>query len=386
MLMKTLCYTLFCCVAALCPSTPEGEPQNNKETFPKKGEKNIGAAKLVFSEPLTVSAERISMAGTWITDGKKLLFADRKIVPTSIYSPEGVFEKSIFVKGNGPHEIICPAFAVLPLRDGGYIYLNEMSQIHYFNSSLRIQSSSFLLKDLIKGSDMNDLLRHPDPKVPAMYEHEVYGNKLAELGEYVIFPVSTEHRYYNGFMRNAKAKDFYQNSYTLMAMKKNDLSKFVLFGHFPPIYNTRMLPNFMERYVCSDGNHLFVSYEADPLIYAYDSKLQSAYAFGVAGVNVKDDYPQVTSLEQHEETTKKHHAQYGHYLKMIYGDGYLLRQYKRPGAKNALQVYKGSTLICDEEMPYKQFELVGYIAPYFYAVVDVDYEYETYKMLRFKIE
>jgi len=59
-------------------------------------------------------------------------------VPTSIYNPEGVFEKSIFVRGNGPNEIVSPAFAVLPLRDGGYVYLNQMSQIHYFDNSLHM--------------------------------------------------------------------------------------------------------------------------------------------------------------------------------------------------------------------------------------------------------
>ena len=63
----------------------------------------------------------------------------------------------------------------------------------------------------------------------------------------------------------------------------------------------------------------------------------------------------------------------------------MLRQYQRPGAVNALQVYKDYELVCDEEMPYKRFELVGYMAPYFYAVVDIDFEYETYTMLRFQL-
>ena len=353
--------------------------------FPLQGGKNLGAAQLVPFDTLTLSTENISMSGTWITNGAKLLFADMLVVPTSIYSSEGVFERKIFVKGNGPNEIVSQAFAVLPLRDGGYAYLNQLSQLLYFDASINLLSSYDLLREPMRGVDIDDLLRNPNPELPSMYEHEAYNNKIVEFGRFIVFPITTEHMHYNGFMKNSRAKEYYRDSYTLMATDRNMVDKPRLFGNFPPVYNTRMLPNFMTHYVCANESHLFVSYEADSLIYAYDTRLQPAFAFGANGVGVKDNYPQVTSLEQHEETNKKHHAQYGHFLKMVYGNGYLLRQYQRPGAVNALQVYKDYKLVCDEEMPYKRFELVGYIAPYFYAVVDIDFEYETYTMLRFQL-
>jgi len=352
-----------------------------------RGINSLGAANFVITDTLTISTERTSMSGRWITDGKSLIFADKGKVPVSLYSSVGKFEKQIFVQGRGPDEILSPATALLPLSGGGYAYFSPGDGRFYLFDSLLNNLSSFnVFKVTDKDVDWDDLLRNPDPENLTMYEHVLFNNDITELDDYILFPITTEHQRYNGFMKNQRAKEFYRDSYTLMAINKNDPAELRIFGHFPTIYNRRMIPNFMNRTVASDGSNLFVSYEADFLIYAYDKDLQLSFAFGIAGKDVKDNYPEVTTFEKHEETNKAHHAKYGHYLQMVYGDGYLIRKYNRPDDISAIQIYKDYNLLCDIEMPYKRFEIIGYIEPFFYAQAYVDFEYEFCKIIRFKIE
>ena len=351
-----------------------------------RGINSLGIANVVITDTITISTERTSMSGRWTTDGKSLIFADKGKVPVSFYSPGGEFEKQIFVQGRGPDEVLSPATAMLPLSGGGYAYFSAGDARFYLFDSLLNNLSSFnLLRVIAKDVDWDDLLRNPDPENIAMYEQILFNNDITELGDYILFPTTTEHQRYNGFMKNQRAKEFYRDSYTLMAINKRDPAEIRIFGHFPAIYNRMMIPNFMNRTVASDGSNLFVSYEADSLIYAYDKDLQLSFAFGIGGKDVKDDYPEVTTFEKYEETNRAHHTKYGHYLQMVYGDGYLIRKYNRPNDVSAIQIYKDYNLLCDVEMPYRRFEIIGYIEPFFYAQADIDFEYELCKIIRFKI-
>jgi hypothetical protein len=150
---------------------------------------------------------------------------------------------------------------------------------------------------------------------------------------------------------------------------------------YPPIYHENP-----ERYRCLTTavnfdidlkGCFYVSYESDPLIYKYDTAYYPLYSFGHTGQNMNTDYD-----------CKQDIINKGYYDWIEYIDetGLLFRSYKKGDhtASDGLQIYFGTTLIADVNVP-KNFRVAGYAEPYYYSHAITDEEKEIMTVYRFKL-
>jgi hypothetical protein len=154
---------------------------------------------------------------------------------------------------------------------------------------------------------------------------------------------------------------------------------------YPPIYHEnpgryRCLKPTIDYDIDNKGC-FYASYAADPLIYKYDTTYSPLYSFGHPGQNMDTDY---TGSDMKVDRKDKG---YYYWIEYIDETDLLFRSYKKGShtVNDGLQIYSGTTLIADIEVP-KGLRIAGYAEPYYYSHVIVDEEKETMTVYRFKLD
>jgi hypothetical protein len=339
-------------------------------------------------DSILIDGGNMSLSGNWVTDGKDLFYRDNNIVSIKVFTPRGEIKQRLFTRGRGPKELISPPIALKVLNDREYLYVDHNSCFYLFDSVLNIlKSFNFYQhgrqKDLIFKQRLYD---NPDPKEILMYELSSNENQIEEFGGKIIFPITTEHIKYNGYYRNAEAKKFYRESFTLMAIKETDFTVDTIFAKFPSVYHKKILPNFKDCYITKSDSLLFVAYEADYKIYEFNLNLELLSAFGVKSQYINSDYPERNTFEDAESHYKEDRISHGYYSKISYINKYLFRIYHTKDNKLGMQIYSGSDLLYDRFLSYDICEMIGYISPYYYANIKCDIENEKYTIVKFQIK
>ncbi len=140
-------------------------------------------------------------------------------------------------------------------------------------------------------------------------------------------------------------------------------------------------------YDITPANEFYVGYETDSVIYVYDGNYRALRAFGYAGKGMDTNYLTLEPGPHYKTQAAAERRAKGYYTSLRYIDGYLFRTYQRNGKadRDGLQIYDGSTLIADVDVP-KGMRVVGYIAPYYYSQVMADEDRETLTLYRFKLD
>lgn len=159
---------------------------------------------------------------------------------------------------------------------------------------------------------------------------------------------------------------------------------------FPQLYHDRPNKYMSASFVnfdIDDKGTFYINFEADSLIYTYDTKCKSLIAFGHAGREMDLDYRPIFSWKEMD----KHRANRedkGRYAWIEYVDatGLLFRSYCKglDSVADGLQIYKRGALIGDVDVP-KNFRVMGYISPYYYSQVFEDDESENLTIFRFEL-
>lgn len=100
------------------------------------------------------------------------------------------------------------------------------------------------------------------------------------------------------------------------------------------------------------------------------------------------NYRETTLLEDAERYLSEDMENYGHYryLRYIAERNILFRGYRKgKGMRDGLQVYSENCLIADIEVP-RDFEVIGYITPWFYARGICNYDDEEIVIYKFELE
>ena len=160
---------------------------------------------------------------------------------------------------------------------------------------------------------------------------------------------------------------------------------------FPRIYHEERDKFSSAWYVnfdinCSD--ELYVSFEADSLIYECSLSGLPEKAFGNAGRGIDFDYISVHSWNE-MDAYAKNRSEKGRYSWLEYIDetGLLFRSYVRgtSSASDGLQIYRKGILIADVDVP-KGMRVTGYSAPYYYSQVFEDDADGKHWVMRFMLE
>lgn len=188
-----------------------------------------------------------------------------------------------------------------------------------------------------------------------------------------------------GIMRS----DYYEKAALLMRVDINS-GEVEPIGHYSTYYaeNRDKLKHLPFYYFdVAENGDIYVTHQADPLIYRYDSDFNLKRAFGFDGIDMNTEYSNPGSTqEQFMEAYEKDMQGAGFYYWVHHINGYTFRSYKKQGveSQNGLQIYKGETLIGDVEVP-ANFKVIGYIKPYFVTKIICDEENERAKFYKFKL-
>ena len=364
----------------LCACTP------TSSVFLERGEVRIQYEAMRITDTVIIDASHMSMDGRWHIYGKQLFYIDNHQVYLKHFDTLGNFLERKLEHGRGPNELLSPPVFFGYTTENEIIYIDKNWFFYRFTEEGKEQYCHQFLKDVIfNASDWQDLFQRPNPENVMMYELEIQYRQFALFKDWIIIPIATEHINFNGFDKTAHAKEFYERAYNLGAFNRQTFFQEHFFGFYPSIYRKKMIPNFIASCVAADEHYLYVGYEADPLVYVYDDHLEPAFAFGFEGVDMKNNYPETSSVGDAFDKRKEQRQKYDHYGALQYITPYLFRSYTSGGIVR-LQVYENTNLVADINTGSREFQMMGYIEPYYYACVACDIDNEEYRIIKFKIE
>ena len=344
---------------------------------------------IVYRDTVNIDARGTSLQGYWSILGKQLSFADEHIVRVSMYDTLGHRSNSLFSQGRGPSEFLSPPLSFIQLESGKYLYSDKNQNLYLLSSEYIKEKHTNLIKAGLPARNIanfiNDLKATPDPNNFAMYELCFQGYDFIEYNGNILFPVTTEHVIFNGYMGNY-APDFYKKSFTVMAVDTGNLNITNLLCKFPPIYHEKVIPNFKDCHLATDGNLLYVCFEADPNIYVLNEKFDMLGYFGEAEAEIiKDNFIETFSFEEASRNFFKHRKLCGHYGNLSCFGDYVFREFFLPGDKKGIQIYRNYTLVHTLYPVKEDFTMIGYIYPNYYAVLECDIDNEVYSIIKFEL-
>ena len=224
-----MCYlfkvTVVCSLLSLLYSCVKTANKTDYENLKRISAEVQIPVSLICKDTLVVDARETSMQGYWKVIDNQLCFTDEHIVRVIIYDTLGKKLNSIFMQGRGPREFTSPALSFFQLSNGKYLYADKNQNLYILSSSPEYTKevhTNVITAGLPKknvDNFINDLLANPDPNNYAMYELCFQGYDFIEYNDDILFPVTTDHVSFNGYF-SKYAKDFYSQSFTIMAVDK----------------------------------------------------------------------------------------------------------------------------------------------------------------------
>lgn len=241
-------------------------------------------------------------------------------------------------------------------------------------------------------ADENELLNNPDPTRLAMYGFNWMRDSdpcLAERSnKRIVLPISCEHPKMNG----SEHEEYYKEARILAELDLNTGKIKTIFGRRSPQYikNCCFFNFDFYQFETVQNDSLIVSFAIDPLICIYDNDNKLVKKFGMAGREMKTDYPATRgNWDEVGSRAPEEMKKYGYYdfLWFDHKNKLIFRSYKKGDSKlSGLQVYNAKyDLIADVDTPWN-FQVIGFIAPYYYASGIIEEEKERLGIYRFTLQ
>lgn len=387
MMTKIRILIVFLVLLAGCTSIPENKGKIQYSTLKNIAEKRLQYGGQLKLDTLLIDGDKVSLVGDFTIYNDTLYFADQILASFVLFDKEGKYINTRLKKGRGPGELL-GLNKVTFLPDGIKVVMDQNWNISLWdqdwNKVKNIQLSFQSEKSIGK------LKSCPDPNDIGVYEVEYAKNRIRPCpAKSLLFPVTVEAEKMNAFFGEG-ANHFYENAYTLaMISLQTGKIEHLLCNRSSVYEKYNYLPNFRNVLFDVYQNRLYYSFEIDPMIYEMDLKNISTVVFGEKGKRMRTDYRETQSLEDAESYIREDRENYGYYRYINYvpEKKLLFRGYRKGKSplKDGLQVYSGSCLVGEFDVP-RDFEVFGYIEPWYYARGTNDYENEKITLYRFKLE
>ena len=216
------------------------------------------------------------------------------------------------------------------------------------------------------------------------------------LWDYVTMRNEKSYMYYNVICDtkttclNSSNKDYFAKAAIIMKVNLTD-GKMTPIGHYPDFYvenqgKVKQLPYYY--FDLDDDGGFFMTFQADSLIYHYDSDFKLLDTFGFKGRDMDTKYSNPGNNDKDFAKairTDQEHKGYYTWLERV-GD-YIFRSYQKSSKATTygLQIYKGGTLIGDVDVP-RGFKVAGKVGDYFVSHIVIDEEAQKLYFYRFKID
>jgi hypothetical protein len=293
------------------------------------------------------------------------------------------FNKRMLGQGRGPDGLPAKMTNYL-FFDNKLFVLGSSYDFYQINNQWNIQSKSRFDFDN-QGISLSELQTSPKAQYLGIYEINYPAIQSAFWHKSIVLPIETSHPKFNGY----NSSEFYAESYVLALLNLQTSKIDTIFGNYPPLYQSyRFIPQFSNTIFDVENNNLLLGFEADSSIYVLSKPNHIIHKFGFKGRQMEQNYPQVQDYNNYVQIYNTHRHQYGYYkhIKYIPEKQLVFRSYQKGNNEqlDGLQIYQHNNLIADVDVP-KDFELVGYIAPYFYAQGSPDQINQKLILYRFKL-
>jgi len=344
-----------------------------------EGKRNISIAQIKLD---TIRLEHIntSYTGQLQISDSALYFIDSRFCWVYVFDANGNLLLRKLGQGNGPGEVpvsYIEAFCFLPKNEK--LILGSTSDYYLINSQWELESTNVLKLDY-------NTVR-VDPMDPATYTYAFNLFVHPDSKGNIYVPIHAESEQFNFCQR-----PYYTESRILLKIDyDSNIVKEVIGRRSPEYLNYNFLGHHsFFNFDIDNKDNFYISHEIDSLIYIYNSDFRPVKAFGSKGKNMNTDYKELPTLDikKFRDLYFNDRPNRGYYTWIRYFSDrdLLFRSYKKNSSTpyDGLQIYKDDTLIGDIDVP-KNFNVIGYINPYFYSCAYIDEVNEEIKVYRFKI-
>lgn len=346
---------IFSCLWLTCCS-------HKKETFFTPAENPLPT--LLFTEirytPVPLDSILSSCLGELIVYKNQFLFIDKKFCYAYLFDRSGKLIKRCLGKGHSPREIPTDEITGYGINNHDEVII--FSDLLYF-----VYDSCFTLKyyNTIK-TDTRSRHQSKQGNNPFIYGWPY--DKFVIHGHDSKLYYTAINKVYN---QMTEPYTFFNECFTILQIDAVTGTPEKTLGPYPPMYQKHPLCQipYCNFDLDPEGN-LYISYEADSLIYKFDKNHKNVKTFGWRGKDMDCDYQTLTpqssirSIYLQERNTK------GYYDQLLYIAPlhWLCRIYQKGDkTKNdGLQLYdQDYRLTADLDIP-RGFRIAGYIAPSLY--------------------
>ncbi|MBQ8069319.1 MAG: DUF4221 family protein [Bacteroidales bacterium] len=354
-----------------CNSGKRLVTDNDFFCLPQDNEVNIEVDRLVIEE-LLPNISNTSYIGYSAINSGSLFFADHLFGTLTQFDKEGLSLGPKILQGNGPSELPTIPEGYTISDEGHHFFVGSSNDVYEFDENFnKVNNFFFYNKRIMEGN---------------VYERSdfytlFYGNLNLKIND--------GNMYMNVAGGNdaldATSRDFYKVS---RIINKRDAKTGDIYGYLGRLSpSIKYMTAFQKDYFCINQEGEFViAYEADDLMYVYDQDYKLKYSFGQPGRDMNRDYVEL-KVDDFEDMLQNERDTKGRYTSLGIANGLVFRTYWTglPEDKTRLQIYDGTTMIGDVDVP-DGFKVLGYIAPYYYTEFICDEEAETMKLYRFKLD
>lgn len=320
-----------------------------------------------FDTIILDSVENISLVGEMYVVGDKIGYIDQISGNLHRYSFDGKYIDKKLGYGKSNAEVAAYEITGFDASKDRYVIFSDLEYFIYDSSLTKIKQG--IVKSKVRDT--------PDDEAcganPLIYSWS-HRNRNIRYNNGKIFISSNLLR-----LNPYNNKDRYFNEgRTITIVDEATAVVDDVIARYPVGYKANNWESFNNAsFDIDDNGDIYVSFEADSLIYVYNSNCEQFNTFGYSGRKMDSNYSKIAPSDTLYWAISADRARYGFYEKIEYDNqsGLLVRLYRRGNAdKNSdgLQIYDGNVLIGDVDIP-KMYNLMGFYGSTIYLYfIDLD--------------
>lgn len=365
-----------------------------KDHFP---EKHLAKSQIAIQElkldSLSLGGFNSSFTGQVQIDKDTIYFIDSRFGSVFLFNKEGKLEKTVLGQGPGPKEIDTKYIDGAYIDDQIKIFLGSSFDAHLYNSNWE-KTKSFAINWKWKVNNI-DKINDPEATERALYTFEWEKMIVKKYGDFLYVPIYSQHRNFNAFV----SKRYFEEGPILAKINLKTGVVDELLGRRSPKYlDHDLLGQFsFFAFDINKAGDFLITHEIDPKIYVYDQSFKPLRSFGVPGLGMDTAYVdfkitgdpnQKNNMKSLQQRFNQDQLKYGFYKEIFNSPStpYVFRSYEKGNnlINSGLQIYKDEVLVGDVLVP-KNFKVIGYIAPFYYAYCGTNEAEDSIRIYRFSI-